>query len=494
MVDVKKEGFSVVVFPFLRTSSRVSIGSIEFRSTEDHEGLSREEKSAIKDISKMLFLQDNLRISKATYAIAREIPVEYDLRNDEGLANVRSIIAYLYTSPHEIYGVPLLHTEEVSMAIFTPSRVPASLVFPDFNVKSAGSPRKLDICGEVGYVRGYSGLYNFRHRFWVAKGSRVYGPKPHMTLNQQQDLAADIRMALDKRSNHFGNLLHLMNEPDRPLSRRILTAIHWFNQANCESSDDYLSLVSLAVAFEALLGLPQTDKKAKRLAESVDLLLGGVSRIDAWAYQFYQARSEIVHEGRSEKIRFIASDNRKVRRGPEYQTLVSCGMRIFRLCLATLLGGQRLAKDIGLEDIFVTNSQRFERLCAVFKDTKLEPHVRLKKAVPLIRAISDYRLISEPELKRDVIIASFRLAIETTIEANCGLPEESIAELKRRVDLTRASEHLTQLEAIPDIITFLVGDPGNPDEPLLETVRILTGTVWNYVFREYFSLKGKVSG
>jgi hypothetical protein len=41
-------------------------------------------------------------------------------------------------------------------------------------------------------TEGYTGLYNFRHHFWVAKGSRVYPPVPQISLNMAQSLAADL--------------------------------------------------------------------------------------------------------------------------------------------------------------------------------------------------------------------------------------------------------------------------------------------------------------
>jgi len=33
------------------------------------------------------------------------------------------------------------------------------------------------------FAPGYDGMLNFMEHFWVVKGSRVYPPVPHITLN-----------------------------------------------------------------------------------------------------------------------------------------------------------------------------------------------------------------------------------------------------------------------------------------------------------------------
>ncbi len=61
--------FSVAVFPFLKTSNPVRIGGYVFRSTEDVEGLRPGQARAIGEIAQMLFVQNDLRIKSASYAI-----------------------------------------------------------------------------------------------------------------------------------------------------------------------------------------------------------------------------------------------------------------------------------------------------------------------------------------------------------------------------------------------------------------------------------------
>ena len=145
------------------------------------------------------------------------------------------------------------------------------------------------------YVSGYNGLYNLRHSFWVEPGSRVYGPKPHMTLNISQDLFADFEHRMVGLPHHH-LLLDLLEKPETPTCLRIFSALRWFNAANESGLGQSQALLNLAVAFESLLRLPESSK-TDRLVDAISLLLGRTERLGEWAKQFYDARSRVVHEG-----------------------------------------------------------------------------------------------------------------------------------------------------------------------------------------------------
>jgi hypothetical protein len=51
-------GRSFAVFPFLKTSEPIGLGSFAFRSTEDTTGLSDDDSAHLKEIAGMLFLQE----------------------------------------------------------------------------------------------------------------------------------------------------------------------------------------------------------------------------------------------------------------------------------------------------------------------------------------------------------------------------------------------------------------------------------------------------
>jgi hypothetical protein len=130
-------------------------------------------------------------------------------------------------------------------------------------------------------VNGYQGRYNFRQPFWVAKGSRIYPSVPHISLNDSQNLAWNLAEAFREGPQHH-LLPKLIQKPTTEISERVLTAIGWYNRANSYAADDSEALLSLAVGFETLLGLPR-DAKTERFVDAVSLLLGRVARLNLWA-------------------------------------------------------------------------------------------------------------------------------------------------------------------------------------------------------------------
>ena len=61
-METSDKNYSIVVFPFLKTSGAVTIGQQTFRSTDDTNDLSSGQETCLNEIRSMLFLQDNLRI------------------------------------------------------------------------------------------------------------------------------------------------------------------------------------------------------------------------------------------------------------------------------------------------------------------------------------------------------------------------------------------------------------------------------------------------
>lgn len=406
--------YSVVVFPFLKTKEAVSIGEHTFRPTEDRESLTAEQSKSVDEIAGMLFLQDDLRILSASYAIVPYVNLTHHSTNIEHLVNIQAFVAYFYASPRHTCGDLCLSSEHACFLIFSPGDVSIYSVHPDSHVEAVGETRELTP-NDFGEVPGYDGLYNFRNPFWVVAGSRVYGPKPHMTLNHSQDLSVDLARKSNMRADYW-LLLDLLRRPETATSERIFTAVRWFNAANDGSSDEAAAVVSLAIAFEALLGLPASEK-TDRMTDSIALLLGRVPRLEAWARQFYNARSQIVHEGQTQKLLFVATDSRKFAEGPTYQSLLSYGRQIFQLCLGALLVGAQLAEDAGLQEKLFTNEERLRRICKLLADEQVAARDRLTQAEPLVNTIEQYRWVSESGLKLETLIGAARLAAKTLLHA-----------------------------------------------------------------------------
>ena len=358
------KNFSIVIFPFLKTSGTVRIGQQTFRSTDDTNDLSSEQAICLNEICDMLFLQDNLRIKSSSYAIVPFIDFKNSSTLIEHLMNVQSVVAYIYASPRHEFGDLFLSFEHASIAIFSPGKVSKYLLRPDFHVDNVGPEPILEL-NDREKVDGYMGVYNFRHHFWVNKDSRLYGPKPHLTLNHSQNLFNDYTDAIGGRADY--RLLNtLLKKPITHTSSRIFTALRWFNFACNDANDESASILNLSIAFEALLRLP-TEKKTERFIDTISLLLGRTPRLDIWAHQFYNVRSRIVHEGDTQNFHFIATDSMNKSDGQSYQSHLSYGRQIFQLCLSAILTGAELAEKYCIEDKLITNQERFEEICDLVK-------------------------------------------------------------------------------------------------------------------------------
>jgi hypothetical protein len=479
--------FSVAILPFLKTSGSILLGGVRFRSTDDLAGLPEAEAAAVADISKMLFSNDDMRIKNASYAIVPGIDVNHGRVDATELENIQALLAYLYSSPHRVFETVFLTSEHASLALFTPSDVPVLLLRSSHNlVQTTELPYEPD---ERGFVRGYAGLYNFRHHFWVAKGSRVYGPLPHPILNVAQDLQRDVTTA--SSNLRYELLFRLLDRPQTPIAIRVITALRWYNSAHSKGADELAALVHLAIAFEALLGLPQSEK-TDRLVDAIALLLGRVPRLDIWAQQFYVARSQIVHEGNAETLRFFTLDDRRKVAGQSYQSLMSYGTQVFRLCLGTLLVGADLAEQAGLEERLVTNEERYAKLCRVFSDVALPPLDRMTRATEVVDAIELYQFVRESGLQLESMLGAIRAGARTLIESGVPLGESEHSALTTIIHVPRSLDHFEELDALSILAQSL------PDKPLTtgaeDTVRRLVKAVWMTVFTHYYWMRDRRKG
>ena len=149
-------------------------------------------------------------------------------------------------------------------------------------------------------------------------------------MNRSQDLYHDLYEddcgAQPQRFPwHFGR----PGRKSTPRDRQLLTAIRWYNRASTESSDGQLTVVHLAIAFEALLIC-----REKTASHSVSRKL---SRFCAVAFQDSRAghnslRCALQHcsQGDFDRLRFFGTDDYK---NPSadvaYRPLAAYGRQIF---------------------------------------------------------------------------------------------------------------------------------------------------------------------
>ena len=481
MTTEQEETYCIAVFPFLKTSGPVTIGHHIFRTTHDIQTLPSGHAEDVRRVSRMLYLQDDLRIDSATYCIVRNLNLDQS-QSVQDLRNIQALVAYVYAFPRHEFGDLFLSAEHSSMAIFSPSRFFPALARPEHNVIATEDRPNL-IADDRGEVLGYRGLYNFRHHFWVAERSRLYGPKPNMVLNIAQDLATDLDRASCARPD-YGLLRRLLAGPVNDAYIRVFTAVQSFNAANDAANEEPAAIVYLSVAFEALLRVP-SDHKSDRLIDAISMLLGRIPRLDIWARQFYDVRSRILHEGTADQLRFVATDSPQAHGGLVYQSLLSYGRRVFQLCLGAILVGIDLAEGANLAEQLVTNEERFEKICKILGESGVDPSESLRLIGPIVQAASQYRYVGEPGLRIEPMIGAASLTSKALLQTSPKMTPQAVQALEQLAAAQRTSDHIPQLTALKNVDTQLKQSSFGGDQPA-ETAGVdLLHLVWQYVGLHY---------
>jgi hypothetical protein len=477
--------FTIAVFPFLKTSAPIRIGGHTFRSTKDVDGLPPDQAKVVTEIAEMLFVQGDLRVKSASYAI---LPVLEVQSNDPGLnrvAHLRDVIAYFYSAPHETFDDVFLSPEEASLVLFVADRVSVFLTRPEHHTEHT-APAIGPKPDSSHNVPGYRGLYNFRHPFWVEPGSRLYGPKPHMTLNISQDLYVDFEHRMRDRPDYH-LLLDLLEKPDTPASVRIYSALRWFNIANEHGRDQSRALLNLAIAFETLLRLPKFSK-TDSLVDAISLLLGRAERLDEWAEQFYNARSRVAHEGDVRDTYFYASGTGKRQLSDLFGSLMLYGRQIFQLCVGTLLVGIDLAERADLREKFVTNNERYQRICDLLEGTIDTASKKISSLVPVVEALERYRFVASA-VDAGPMLTAARLASIKLAECGLHLPDSLESALAKCAASNRKDTEFEQLGAIESLNASFEKLEVATLAPEVRIVRDVIHLVWMALFQRYYWLK-----
>jgi hypothetical protein len=477
--------FSVAVFPFLKTSEAVRIGAFTFRSTDDVAGLPELQAQAVREIAAMLFAKDDYRVASASYAIVPRIDIDLPDGSLDRLVEIRTVVAYLYSSPHDTFDSLFLTPEDCSLHVLSPDRVIEFLVRPVHHTERVNDSPPQNAADDRHELPGYTGLFNLHRAFWVEAGSRIYPPLPQITLNISQDLAHNLHSPYGAGEN-AARLLQLLRQPRAGIARRIFTALEWYNFANERGAGADRALLNLAVAFEALLMLPK-DSKSDRLVDTISLLLGRTERLDEWARQFYRARSRVAHEGRASETRFKPNQLGKRQQAGAASSLMFYGRSIFQSCVLTLLTGGELAEHAGLREKFETHEERFKAICATLNNGELTPPERLAFIEPMVAALRRFQFLNTGPTTTGPMLGAVRAASRTLLAIDDGL--DTLREPLERC--ARPAEQLSEMEAIGAVIELhdalqsAGGDLGH-EQRLVEG---LVHFVWRATFQRYYYLQ-----
>jgi hypothetical protein len=304
-----------------------------------------------------------------------------------------------------------------------------------------------------------------------------------------QNLAADLDDFF--HSSRFQFLPDLIQKPEGGMAERALTSIVWFNEANSLAARDEAAIVNLAIALESLLGVPE-DQKSKRLVDSVALLLGRVPRLDEWAHQFYEVRSNIVHEGRASELRFRVGESGKSASSSLYNSLLSYGRQVFQLCAATLLFGADMAQRARLEEKFVTNRERFEQVSRILSDESITASERFRVISQRVEAIENYRFIGESSFPIEIVLDAMRLAAKALLACEANLDAELRTATEKLATAAESQDSFEVLHAVQEFHDIgkrraLTSDPFSP---WVVTFRLVDAG-WDYVMWNYHSLRKK---
>jgi hypothetical protein len=477
----------IAVFPYLKTRTPVPLGSFTFRSTEDLAGLPVDQISQVREVAAMLFLKDDLRIQSSSFAFCQAFDFTSADPLLEELYNIQTIVAYAYGGPQPAPSAgPFFAFEQASLVIFKPDLVPMSIVRPEHNVQPISPPDETLSPDQFGRVNGYYGLYNFRHHFWVATGSRVYPLVPQPGLNIAQDLFHDLAECFRTPQHHILPQL-LMEQAGNETTNRVLTSLAWYNRANSAMGDEQTAIVHLAIAFEALLGLPR-DTKTDRFMDAVALLLGRIDRLSLWAAQFYAARSDVAHEGKTTRFHFSPTAKWASSDGPQYGSLLDYGRQIFRLCVGTLLFGAQLGERTTLKDKLISNQERFEFIVKTLDDGSRTIAARFEAVSDAVLLADRFRYVGEAGLLVKTLTASAQLAAKNLLMVDDALDPVLKSGLELLANASRSEDCFDQLAGIQAIHDATAAGPLYPESPVVVTRRLVE-VVWHYTFMQYFRLK-----
>ena len=210
------------------------------------------------------------------------------------------------------------------------------------------------------------------------------------------------------------------------------------------------------------------------------MILGYNERLKYWAQQFYDARSDIIHKGKTNKLFFEIGNQNK----GKYRELTSYGRLIFKIIFNTLINGGYLKTITELKDLFVCNRERFNEIIGVIGDGK-DFINKFNSIEKIIKDISKYRFISEDNISFKDIIECINKITEGFLKNKLIEEDEIVKVLNDFIDLKNLDEKLIKFEAIYNC--FMKKNEGLSKELLL--YKKLLESVWGYLLTTIFFIK-----
>ncbi len=171
--------------------------------------------------------------------------------------------------------------------------------------------------GEEGFtattnMKEYADAVPGRQRFYPGVPDLV----PHYDRIHHEDLAYRL---LDDR--------HWPGPERRRVLDRLLLSMFWYGRSfGVEPHhEERMAIVNLATAFEVLFDVGDAAGKRRQILDSLEKMFGVSGLLAAWVRQFYDTRSNVVHEGRAVDLLFQYRGASR-----PHRNLVSSGQRLYR--------------------------------------------------------------------------------------------------------------------------------------------------------------------
>jgi hypothetical protein len=477
---------SYIFFPYLKSSSRVKIGGIEFRPSTDLDGLDGADTGNVQEICKMLFLRNETRIALSTFTVLPIADRAKNLPDVKKLQKIRDFLGFIYAQPHKASNSLFFTSDHASMVILSTGQESIFLVEPNYNTLVVSNVVTNNFF-ENDDVPGLSGVFDFNYYFWVVPGCRIYPTSHEMYFNQGQDLSIDLGVLAGNKRFDYQQFLALLDlEDDTAFSERVFTSLRWFNEATRNPGKYDLSMTSLAISIESLLGIKAAEK-TDRIIDAIALLLGRPERLEEWVRQFYGERSSLVHEGHSVSQLFNLSNNKQ---RPEYfGSMYLYGIRIYYLCLGTILAGYHLASEERLSDHFFSNEECYRDIIKIAKNKETPDEQIEKELAILINTVRWNSSVPDSSLEYKTLFSAVNAVSSYVLNKyDKSLLPDLAAELQEYIILYGQNKQLETLEVLNAL--FSRTQRGRPTSPeICGTLFDLIEEVWIKVSRMYLWLK-----
>ena len=475
---------SFIILPYLTTTKPVLIGECLFRNCNDIDGLDKKLQIYLKRIRKLIYLQDKLRIITFAYSVlpitdnARRLPdIEY-------LQKIKNILGYIYSSPQKPGNDVFMSSECSSILIFVPDIVDYYLVFSDSKVINE-SKEKFD---KLNRKKGFMLIRNFDDTSWITEQTKVYPANKKIFLNHYQDLHRDIESLSSDLRNAFIYLFKLL-KASNSVSEKVFISLKWYNYATKDIDDIDYSIICLSIAFESLLNLP-ADEKTNRIIDSISLLLGRPNRLEEWTRQFYNIRSGIVHEGNSAEHFFAIPGNKKDQK-KLYGSVFNNGLIIYRLCLRTILFGQHLSNEFGVDELFISNQERLENIIKICANETIEYNAKISKVCIFINDIENNSSIPENNIAYSLIFSALDKVL-ILFKDNDSFDDTFKTLLLKYISINSKEQQLPKLDCLNELFETCKISKMNDGDVLQKSMQQIIRYTWRVMFDMYMFLKRKV--